>query len=112
MRQLQEVLGVRLRTFRLALGYTIEELAHKADMNAAQLGKIERGERNFTIQTLDRIVCALGIKHEQLFCFEEKVPAPENLILDKTIACWSALTTKEQEAIYRTVELLVDKNNK
>lgn len=109
MRQLQEKLGARLREFRLASGYSIEELAHKADMNAAQLGKIERGERNFTIQTLDRIVCALEIRYTELFNFERNVPSSTSIILDKTIASLPALSTQEQAVIYETVELLAKK---
>ena len=112
MQQLQEKLGVRLREFRLASGYSIEELAHKADMNAAQLGKIERGERNFTIQTLDRIVCALEIRYTQLFDFEAEVPAATNVILDKTISYLSILNAQEQAAIYKTVELLAVKDKR
>ncbi len=112
MRQLQEKLGARLREFRLASGYSIEELAHKADMNAAQLGKIERGERNFTIQTLDRIVRALGIRYTQLFDFETEVPSSANAVLDKTLSYLSVLSAQEQAAIYKTVELLAAKGEK
>ncbi|NLM09057.1 MAG: helix-turn-helix transcriptional regulator, partial [Clostridiales Family XIII bacterium] len=59
MQDIQTKIGSRLRVFRILHQYSIEELAHKAGLNPAHLGKIERGERNFTIQSLDKIVKAL-----------------------------------------------------
>lgn len=109
MQRLQEVLGARLRAFRQIAGYSIEELAHKADMNAAQLGKVERGERNSTVQTLERIVAALGVTYEDLFDFSKDAAVPSNSVIGKTLLLLSALNADEQTAIYRTAELFAVK---
>ncbi|MGI6733890.1 MAG: helix-turn-helix domain-containing protein, partial [Anaerovoracaceae bacterium] len=44
MEDIQRKVGNRLRIFRILRQYSIEELAHKAGLNPAHLGKIERGE--------------------------------------------------------------------
>jgi transcriptional regulator with XRE-family HTH domain len=106
MDNIQIRLGARLRSFRIISQYSIEELAHKAGLNPAHLGKIERGERNFTIQSLDRIVTALGITYEALFNFTEEIPPINNPIVHKTVSYLNTMTIREQEHIYRTVQLL------
>ncbi len=110
MEDIQKQLGTRLRTFRIIRQYSIEELAHKAGLNPAHLGKIERGERNFTVRSLDRIVEALGVSYVDLFQFGAEVPPVENPIITKTLSYLSEMTAKEQEHIYKTVQMLSNKN--
>ena len=109
MVNIQQKLGARLRTFRMIRQYSIEELAHKAGLNPAHLGKIERGERNFTIQSLDKIVQALDISYATLFRFETEVTPVENPTILKTVSYLTEMTAKEQEHIYRTVQMLSNK---
>ena len=63
-----------IRTFRNAQGISLEELSFKADLNAAHLGQIERGLRNPTIETLNRIATALDISFYELIGSVEEVP--------------------------------------
>lgn len=111
MEHFYSILGAQLRSFRILKGFSIEELSHKAGINPSHLGKIERGERNFTVSSLNKIVEALGITYLQLFHFE-KDPAPElsaNPIIEKTLAYLSVMTAEEQKHIYKTVQLLSEK---
>jgi transcriptional regulator with XRE-family HTH domain len=109
MQDIQTKIGSRLRVFRILHQYSIEELAHKAGLNPAHLGKIERGERNFTIQSLDKIVKALEISYVDLFDFEKEATPVENPIISKTLSYLSTLTAKEKEHIYKTVQMLSNK---
>ncbi len=109
MENIQRHLGARLRSFRIIHQYSIEELAHKAGLNPAHLGKIERGERNFTIQSLNKIVDALGISYTLLFDFEELAQPVDNPIIKKTLSYLTTMTAKEQEHIYKTVHMLSNK---
>ena len=54
-----EELGNRIREKRKALGWTQEELAHKADIDRSYIGGVERGERNLTFTVLCEISSAL-----------------------------------------------------
>ena len=66
MTDISAAIGKRIRTFRNAQGISLEELSFKAGLNAAHLGQIERGLRNPTIETLNRIATALDISFYEL----------------------------------------------
>jgi transcriptional regulator with XRE-family HTH domain len=53
-------IGSRIRKKRISTGWTMMDLAFEAGVDYRQLGRIERGENNFTIISLLRITDALG----------------------------------------------------
>ncbi|MHC5797021.1 helix-turn-helix domain-containing protein [Lacisediminihabitans sp. FW035] len=55
------ILGERIRTRRLKLACSQEEIANLAGMNVSNFGKIERGLGNPNFHTLVRIASVLGI---------------------------------------------------
>jgi transcriptional regulator with XRE-family HTH domain len=54
-------IGSRIRKKRKALGWTMMDLSFETEIDYRQIGRIERGETNFTVLTLLRIVQVLGI---------------------------------------------------
>lgn len=48
-------IGQRIRKKRISKGLTMMELSYESDIDYRQIGRIERGETNFTIKTLLRI---------------------------------------------------------
>ncbi len=62
-----ENIGERLRRRRLNVGYTQEHLAELADMHPTYIGQVERGEKNITIESLERICIALDYPMDELF---------------------------------------------
>ena len=70
-----ERVGARIRQLRKAAGLTQERLARKAGMDYKYLGSVERGERNMTLDSLERVVRALGVEPYELFAFRAKGPA-------------------------------------
>ena len=54
--------GKIVRRFRESLGVSQEELAAKTRIHRTYIGGIERGERNVSIDNVERISKALGIK--------------------------------------------------
>ena len=53
--------GLNIRSHREALRMTQEQLAEKADLHDRTLGKIERGELNFSILIFVRLCKALNL---------------------------------------------------
>jgi transcriptional regulator with XRE-family HTH domain len=59
--------GNNLRRIRQEKGLTMEQLAHEAEIEYRQLGRIERGEINTSILSLLRICQALHVDVDNLF---------------------------------------------
>lgn len=68
MRRLKiaQKVGKKIRITRRKKNLTQEELASKAKMHVTTLGRIERGESNPPIQTINRIAQSLGINPKNL----------------------------------------------
>lgn len=69
MSNIKNIVGDRIRSLRGERGWSQEELAHRSDIHPSHLGQIERGEKSVTIDSLEKIVNALGITFEELFMF-------------------------------------------
>ena len=66
------MLGDELRKTRVAAGLTQEELAFKADVSRNYVSLLELGQKSPTVETLDRICRALGIKMSGLIARWER----------------------------------------
>lgn len=53
--QLQKIVGRNLRRYRLDHGFSQEAFADHMGVHRTYMGAVERGERNLTLQTLERI---------------------------------------------------------
>ena len=77
---LQEDTGRRIRQLRKAQGLTQEGLAAKAGLDFKYFGSLERGERNVTLQNLEKGARGLGVEPLQLFLFTAPgVEKPEKI---------------------------------
>lgn len=53
--------AANLKARRLALGLSQEDFAHRAGVHRTYVGSVERGERNVSIDTIERFAKALGV---------------------------------------------------
>ncbi len=67
METINNKVGQKIRTLRLLQNLTQEKVALTAGMWTSQLGAIERGEKNPTLETLARIADALNVDVKDLF---------------------------------------------
>lgn len=65
-------IGEKIRMLRLQKGLSQEQLALHAGLNTSYLGQVERGEKNPTIKTLDKIACGLDTLIENLIANSEQ----------------------------------------
>ncbi|MDN4597398.1 helix-turn-helix domain-containing protein [Leifsonia virtsii] len=61
-----ELFGQRVRSTRVALGMSQEEIANLADMHVTNYGRVERGEANSELHTIVRIATALDTDPAEL----------------------------------------------
>ncbi|WP_413406718.1 helix-turn-helix domain-containing protein [Paenibacillus amylolyticus] len=83
MTKLRNSVGERIRAIRKAKGLTQQQLAELSGLDDAYVGSVERGERNFSIDTLEKIISSLNMP-EQDFFYQDSSNETE-LIKRKTI---------------------------
>ena len=54
-------IGNKIKKLRVAKGYSQESFADDASMGRTYMGRVERGEKNISIQNLIQIAFALGV---------------------------------------------------
>ncbi|WP_158602369.1 helix-turn-helix domain-containing protein [Cohnella endophytica] len=89
-----QLIGARVRSIRKSKGLTQEQLAELASTSHSYIGDLERGERNVTLQSLEKVSEALGVNFFELFNYGE---FPE--------------VEKKNSTIRKIIELLMDKED-
>lgn len=111
MSDIAKVLGQRIRNYRTNRGLSQEKLAELSGCHPTYIGQIERGEKNATIESIEKISAALNISLSKLF---EMLGSQENETCNIPLQCYeflSAKTKDEQEHLYRIL-LEMDKYKK
>lgn len=62
-----EKFGEKVREERLKQGLSQEELGSKAGVHRTYIGMIERAEKNITLENIEKITKALGLKIQDFF---------------------------------------------
>ena len=99
MSDISKVLGQRIRNYRTSKGLSQEKLAEFSGCHPTYIGQLERGEKNATIESIEKISAALGVSLSTLF---EKLGAEEKSGAAISLECYeliSAKTKDEQEQI-------------
>ncbi len=66
MDSVQKRFGERLRAIRLKKGISQEALAHIAGLHRTYVSGVERGERNVSLTTIEKLAHALGVRMSDL----------------------------------------------
>lgn len=105
---LAALVGERIRYYRNKRGWSQAKLAEKAGTSTNHIGLIERGEKNPTLATLEKITFVLNIPLSQLF--ENIVPsndAEENKELTETYQKLLSLSKEEQKLVCELINTAV-----
>lgn len=100
MSELSKLIGQRIRNYRTQQKLSQEKLAELSGCHPTYIGQVERGEKNATLESIEKITSALNISLSQLF---EKLGNEENSnnIPLKVYEFFSTKTKSEQEHLYR-----------
>ncbi len=103
--------GKRLRHYRTSAGYSQEKLAERAGLHPTYIGQVERGEKNLTIESLEKITRALDIPMASVF---EKIEdrRDENNFSLKAYDLLSRKNAVQREKLYNIlleIETLIGK---
>src|SRR5713101_1673137 len=64
---LKTLLGMTIKTQRTSLGISQEELAHRAGLHRTYVSDLERGARNPSIESIEKLAGALQVSVSKLF---------------------------------------------
>lgn len=62
--------GKRVSSLRMEKGITQEELSFRSGLNRTYVGEIERGEKNASVVTIDKLAKGLNVRLKELFDYE------------------------------------------
>ena len=108
MSNIAKYVGQRIRNFRTGKGLSQEKLAELSGCHPTYIGQLERGEKNATLESIERIASALGVPLSKLF---EKLGGADDREQDIPLACYELLAVKskaEQKQMYNLL-LEIDK---
>ena len=110
MSDISKLIGQRIRNYRTQQKLSQEKLAELSGCHPTYIGQVERGEKNATLESIEKIALALNISLSQLF---EKLGSGESDSIP--LKCYEFLLSKthtEQEHLYRLlIELDKYKSN-
>lgn len=116
MVNLVKFVGMNIRELRKIKQLTQEELSEKSGLQTSFLAGVERGERNITLETLEKIINGLEEDPKTVFNFKNIIPDEHfskkeitdlimNLLADKNLQDTKLIynVTKEIFETYRNV---------
>lgn len=97
-------LGKRIREERLKLGLTQEKLSEEIGVTDAYIGKIERGERSLSLETLVRIANKLGVTVDYLL--EDSVNVEDKGLSNELIQVFHNRSCDEKRMALDIIKLM------
>jgi len=70
----KQMVGEQIRKARRLRGMTQERLAEQSGLSFSYISDVERGTRNISLESLGKIINALGVKPAQLFEDIDEIP--------------------------------------
>jgi transcriptional regulator with XRE-family HTH domain len=108
---LVNLIGEKIRNLRKIKGITQEELGERAQLQHSYIGVVERGDRNISLETLEKIMTALDLTPSDWLHFGELEVKNEKLEKDKLLEIHKSLlknrNLEEIKLIHRiTIDIL------
>lgn len=102
MSELRQLIGMRIRAIRNAKGLTQQKLADIAGLDYRYIGALERGERNFSIDTLEKVLVALNVEiNELMLASGEDYDGVRQKAIDEFIIGSGKLNSEQLQALQK-----------
>ena len=75
---LQKTVGRNLRAYRMERGLSQEAFADQLGVHRTYMGGVERGERNLTLKSLEKMAEQIGVEARELLEVEAPTSEPGN----------------------------------
>lgn len=106
-------IGKNIKNIREQKRLMQKEVAAVADMQASNYSKIESGQRDISVEALDRIAQFFGMTVDEVIHLEDSVPVPvrvEDKTANEKLQMISQLDEEDKHAVYRIIDGMLTKN--
>ena len=104
-------LGDRLREIRQSRAMSQEQLALSAELTSAYVGQVERGSKNVTAHTLNKICKALNISLSEFFVADSTQDKNIDTVSNQILHQLHGKSESEKQAILKMVKLVFSIKN-
>lgn len=105
MSDIAKILGQRIRKYRTSKGLSQEKLSELAGCHPTYIGQIERGEKNVSVESIEKISTALNIPLSRLF---EKLGTEESATRSIPLECYELVLAKSKAEQERILRILIE----
>ena len=105
MSEIAKAVGQRIRNYRTRAGFSQEKLAEMSGCHPTYIGQLERGEKNATLGSIEKVASSLNISLSTLF---ENLNGQERKERNSPLECYDFLLTKSQEEQEQLLKILLE----
>lgn len=102
MSNIAKIIGQRIRNYRTQKGLSQEKLAELAGCHPTYIGQLERGEKNATLESVEKIASAMDISLSELF--DKLGKSGSNNIAAKCYDLVASKNEAEQKQLYKMLQ--------
>ena len=102
MSDVAKIIGQRIRNYRTQKGLSQEKLAELAGCHPTYIGQLERGEKNATLESVEKIASAMDISLSELF--DKLGKSGSNNIAAKCYDLVASKNESEQKQLYKMLQ--------
>ena len=102
MTDIAKIIGQRIRNYRTQKGLSQEKLAELAGCHPTYIGQLERGEKNATLESVEKIASAMDISLSELF--DKLGKSGGNNIAAKCYDLVASKNEAEQKQLYKMLQ--------
>ena len=102
MSDIAKIIGQRIRNYRTQKGLSQEKLAELASCHPTYIGQLERGEKNATLESVEKIASAMDISLSELF--DKLGKSGSNNIAAKCYDLVASKNEAEQKQLYKMLQ--------
>ena len=102
MSDIAKIIGQRIRNYRTQKGLSQEKLAELAACHPTYIGQLERGEKNATLESVEKIASAMDISLSELF--DKLGKSGGNNIAAKCYDLVASKNEAEQKQLYKMLQ--------
>lgn len=104
-----KIVGERIRSLREQRKWSQMKLGELAELHYTYIGRIERGENNVTMKSIEKVAAALDVPFEELFRFIQPLEKGRDAYyLSLLVSKFQGRSVDDQKRAYEVLSYILD----